>query len=57
MRSAITPGATLSDDALPDHTSVMRSLSELQGFRASVGAPWTLDAGDLAPVHGWSSRA
>ena len=41
MRSDITPGATLPDDALIDHTSVMRSLSELQGFRASVGAPWT----------------
>ena len=41
MRSDITPGATSPDDALPDHTDVMRSLSERQEFRASVGAPWT----------------
>jgi peroxiredoxin len=31
MRSDITPGATLPDYELPDHTSTPRKLSELQG--------------------------
>jgi peroxiredoxin len=31
MRSDITPGATLPDYELPDHTNVARRLSELQG--------------------------
>src|SRR5215218_528861 len=31
MRADITPGGTLPDYELPDHTSVPRRLSELQG--------------------------
>ena len=31
MRSDITPGGTFPDYELPDHTSTMRKLSELQG--------------------------
>jgi hypothetical protein len=31
MRSDIAPGATFPDYELPDHTSVPRKLSELQG--------------------------
>ena len=31
MRSDITPGGTFPDYALPDHTSTVRTLSELQG--------------------------
>ena len=31
MRTDITPGGVFPDYALPDHTGVVRSLSELQG--------------------------
>jgi peroxiredoxin len=53
MRSDIAPGGTFPDYELPDHTSTLRTLSEIQvatistdehhtsqEFRASVGAQW-----------------
>jgi hypothetical protein len=35
MRSDIVPGGILPDYELPDHTSKLRKLSELQGRRSA----------------------
>jgi len=56
MRSDITPGGIFPDYALPDHTSTVRRLSELQEFRApGLREAWV--AGDLSPFHGWDRRS
>jgi len=43
MRPDIAPGGTLPDYELPDHESVPRTLSELQG--------------DHSPLHGWDKSS
>src|SRR3984957_8221299 len=46
MRPDITPGATLPDYSLPDHTDTVRKLSELQGDNPLV---LTLARGNYCP--------
>jgi hypothetical protein len=72
MRPDIAPGGTFPDYELPDHASVPRKLSEIQGddpliltlarvaYAQDLGAPGlreAWDAGDYSSSHGWDKRA